>query len=267
MVARAERRVKIPPGRRKGAVAPGRRIALVTGAGRGIGRAIACRLARDGAMVFVNYRSDRVAALGCVAEIIASGGAAQAVRADVSDAAQVRNMLARVRRDAGGLDILVANAGVAPLARTLAAVTPSMWRRTMETNATGAFFCAQAAAPMLARSGSGRIVFIGSVAARLGGNIGPHYAASKAALRGLCSSMGRELAPSGITVNVVEPGYVATDLSEVIHRSVAMRRRMRAEVPLERTGTVEEVADVVAFLAGPGGSYVTRECIAVAGGR
>ena len=79
--------------------------------------------------------------------------------------------------------------------------------------------------------------------------------------------MGRELAPSGITVNVVEPGYVATDLSTAIHRSVAMRRRMRAEVPLERIGTVEEVADVVAFLAGPGGGYVTRECIAVAGGR
>lgn len=242
-------------------------VALVTGGGRGIGRAIACRLGADGAAVYVNYRVDRKAAQGCVDAIVAAGGRASAVKADVADPAQVRRLFAQIRREAGRLDVLVANAGVAPIVRDISRVTAAVWRRTMDTNVLGGFLCAQAAAPLLARSAAGRIVFVGSVAARLGGNIGPHYAASKAALRGLCAWLGRELASAGTTVNVVEPGYVETGMTAPLHRSAASRRRMQLEVPLGRVGSAEEVAAVVAFLAGSGGSYVTKECIAVAGGR
>jgi len=243
------------------------RVALVTGGGRGIGRAIAVRLSRDGARVFVNFRTDRRAGLACVADIHKAGGEAEALQADVSDPAQVRRMFEAIRRVAGRLDILVANAGVALMESDLARITPALWRKTMDTNAASAFYCAQSAAPFLARSTQGRIVFVGSVASRLGGNVGPHYAASKAALNGLSTWLGRELAANGTTVNVVEPGYVKTNLSVALHSSAAGRAKMRREVPLGRAGTVDEVASLVAFLAGPGGAYISRERIAVAGGR
>jgi 3-oxoacyl-[acyl-carrier protein] reductase len=241
------------------------RVALVTGAGRGIGRGIALRLAQDGASVIVNYRSNRRAADACVADIARSGGKAAAVRADVSDPAAVRGMLREVGSWMGRLDILVANAGVAPIERRLAKVTPALWRRTFEINAAGAFLCAQAAVPLMARGAS--ILFIGSVASRLGGNIGPHYAASKAALGGLVAWLAHELGPAGITVNLLEPGYVETDMSAAIHRSTASRRRLRADVPLRRVGSIDEVAAMAAFLVGPQARYVTKERVAVAGGR
>ena len=241
------------------------RVALVTGAGRGIGRGIALRLARDGASVIVNYRRDRRAAAACVADMTRRGSTAVALRADVSDPAQVRGMLREIRARMGRLDILVANAGIAPIERRLAQVTPALWRRTFETNAFGAFLCAQAAAPLMSRGGS--ILFIGSAAARLGGNIGPHYAASKAALTGLVAWLACELGPSDITVNLLEPGYVETDLSATLHRHAAARRRMRADVPLRRLGCVDDVAATAAFLVGPEARYVTRERIAVSGGR
>jgi 3-oxoacyl-[acyl-carrier protein] reductase len=243
------------------------KVALVTGAGRGIGRAIALQLASEGARVFVNYRADSRAARSCVADIVNAGGEAQAIRADVSEPAAVRRMLDKVAVAAERLDILVANAGIAPVERRLAEVTPALWRRTIETNATGAFYCAQAAAPLIIDAGGGSILFVGSVAARLGGNIGPHYAASKAALRGLMAWLARDLGPTGITVNLIEPGYVRTDISAGFYTTAAGRRRLRSEVPLRRIGTTEDVAATAAFLVGPGARYITGEHVAVAGGR
>jgi 3-oxoacyl-[acyl-carrier protein] reductase len=243
------------------------KVALVTGASRGIGRAIAEQLARDGAFVFVNFRSAKREAANCVAAIRAAGGAAEAIRADVSKRSQVRRMFDSIRRRAGRLDILVGNAGIAPIATELAHVTPKMWNETFSVNVTGAFLCAQAATPLLRRPNGGRMILIGSAAARLGGTIGPHYAASKAALMGLVEYLSRALGRYAITVNIVEPGFVATDLSVSLHRGAAKARAMRQAVPLGRVGTVDEVAAAVAFLAAPRAAYITRQNLAVTGGR
>ncbi|HET7597242.1 MAG TPA: SDR family oxidoreductase [Burkholderiales bacterium] len=243
------------------------KVALVTGASRGIGRAIAERLAGEGAFVFVNFRSARRDAAACVDAICAAGGAAEAIRADISHQSQVRRMFAHVRKRSGRLDILVGNAGVAPIATDVAQVTPKMWHRTFAVNVTGAFLCAQAALPLLRRSDAGRIIFIGSAASRLGGTIGPHYAAAKAAISGLVEYLSRALGGDGITVNVVEPGFVATALSARLHRKTSAVRAMKKTVPLGRVGTVNEIAAAVAFLAGRNAGYITRQHLAVTGGR
>jgi 3-oxoacyl-[acyl-carrier protein] reductase len=242
------------------------KVALVTGASRGIGRAIAERLAREGAFVFVNFRLAAREAAACVAAIRASGGAAEAIRADISRPSEVRRMFASIRKRAGRLDILIGNAGVGPIATKLLRITPKLWNETFRVNVTGTFLCVQAAVPLMQRSKSGRIILIGSAASRLGGTIGPHYAASKAALYGLVEYLSRALGRYAITVNIVEPGFVATDLSARLHRG-AKQRVMQKAVPLGRVGTREEVAAAVAFLAGPNAGYVSRQTLAVTGGR
>ena len=242
------------------------KVALVTGASRGIGRAIAERLAREGAFVFVNFRSAAAEAAACVAAIRASGGRAEAIRADISRSSQVGRMFAGIRKRAGRLDILIGNAGVGPIATELSRVTPKLWNETFAVNVTGAFLCAQAAVPLMQRSNAGRMIFIGSAASRLGGTIGPHYAASKAALSGLVEYLSRALGRYAITVNVVEPGFVATDLSASLHRGSKLQA-MRKATPLGRVGTLDDVSAAVAFLAGPDAGYVTRQTLAVTGGR
>lgn len=265
MPAADNRKPSLPLAARRGELAD--RIALVTGASRGIGRAIAERLAREGAYVFVNFRRASWQAADCVRGIRQSGGGAEAVCADISVPGQVTRMFKLIGRRTGRLDILIGNAGIAPIVRKFERVTLRTWNETFATNVTGAFLCAQSAMPLLRRSKTGRIVFIGSVASRLGGNVGPHYAASKAALAGLVEYLSRTAGRHGITVNLVEPGFVATDLSGELHRTPVQRRRMRDEVPLGRVGTMDDVAASVAFLAGSGGSYITRQRLAVSGGR
>lgn len=243
------------------------RVALVTGASRGIGRAIAERLALDGIHVFVNFRRASRHAIACVRHIRSLGATADVIRADVTHPAEVRSMFSMIERNVGRLDILVGNAGVAPVVTDPARVTRRIWDDTFATNVTGAFLCVQGAMPLLQRAKHPRIVFIGSAAARLGGTVGPHYAASKAALVGLVEYLSRALGKHGITVNLVEPGFLATNLSAGLHRTAAQRRRMRAEVPLGRIGTVDEVAAAVAFLASRNADYITRQRIEVTGGR
>jgi 3-oxoacyl-[acyl-carrier protein] reductase len=243
------------------------RAALVTGGSRGIGRAIALALGRAGATVIVNFRRAAGAAAECVAAIRKSGGRAEAVRADVTRPAEVARMFGWIDRRLGGLDVLVANAGIAPPAPGLARVTPAIWRRTLETNLTGVFLCLREAAPQMVRRRSGRVVLLGSMAAAKGGTIGPHYAASKAALLGLMQWSFRELAPAGVTVNVVAPGFVETALSVHAYRTARARARRVAQVPVGRIGTPEEIAALVTFLAGPDAGYITGECITIGGGR
>lgn len=243
------------------------RVALVTGGSRGIGLAISERLASEGAFVFVNFRDRQSSASECVRRIRQSGGCADAIRADISRPRQVSRMFDTIARRMGRLDILVGNAGIAPVARDIERVTLRTWNDTFAVNTTGAFLCLQASLPLLKRSKAARIILIGSAAARLGGNIGPHYAASKAALTGLVEYLSRAVGKSGITVNLVEPGYVETALSAGLHRTRSRRRAMRDGVPLGRIGDVEDVAAAVAFLAGRGASYVTRQQLAVSGGR
>lgn len=243
------------------------RAALVTGGSRGIGRAIALALGRAGATVIVNFRRAGAAATECVAAIRELGGTAEAVRADVTRPAEVARMFAWIDRRFGRLDVLVGNAGIAPAGPGLTRVSLGTWRRTLETNVTGVFLCVREAAPRMARRRSGRIVLVGSLAGSKGGTIGPHYAASKAALLGLMQWSFRELAPFGVTVNVVAPGFVETALSALAYATPRARATMAAKVPLGRIGTPEEIAALVAFLAGPDAGYITGECITIAGGR
>ena len=243
------------------------KVALVTGASRGIGRAIAVRLAREGAYVFVNFRSASGEAAACVRAIQSAGGGAEAIGADITRESQVARMFKAIAKRAGRLDIFIGNAGIAPISRDPRRVTTKIWNDTFAVNVTGAFLCVRSAMPLLKRSKSGRIILIGSAAARLGGTIGPHYAASKAALTGLVEYFSRALGHARITVNLLEPGFVATGLSRGLHATPAKVRAMRRSVPLGRIGTVEDVAGAVAFLASEEAAYITRQHIAVSGGR
>lgn len=233
------------------------RVALVTGAARGIGRAIALALAEQGAKVAVNYLNRAADADAVVGAIRARGGTAVAVRADVSAAAEVDAMVAGVTAQLGPVDILINNAGVA-LRRDVDELTEADFDRTIAVNLKSAFLCTHAIVPGMRARGWGRIVNISSGAARGGGVIGAHYNASKAGMEGLTRGYAARLAPAGITVNAVAPSLIETDMATSFPADVAKR------IPIGRMGTPEEVAQaVVMVVANP---YMTGQTVPVNGG-
>ena len=238
------------------------KVALVTGASRGIGRSIAEALAAAGYAVVVNFASRPGDAHATAAAITAGGGTAVALQADVSDAAAVARMFATVDERFGRLDALVNNAGIGRRVDRLTDIDDETWRRTLAVNLDGAFFCMRAAIPRLQAAGGGRIVNISSGAAHTGGAIGAHYAASKAGMLALTAKAARELARENIAVNAVLPSVIET---EMLH-AVAPRRVM-AQIPIGRFGRPEEVARVVRFLVAEAPGYLTGEFISVRGGR
>ena len=239
------------------------RVALVTGASRGIGRATALRLAEDGMRVAVNYLAGESEALEVVQAVEARGGVGMAVRADVASPAEVAAMAETVQEALGSVRVLVNNAGVYRRA-TLPELDLDQWRRTLDVNLTGAYLCLKAVAPGMRERGWGRVVNITSQIAHRGTSHGADYAASKAGLLGLTKAAARELAPHGITVNAVAPGTIDTDI--IAGYSEADRRQRAREIPLGRIGFPEDVAAAVSFLASDDAAYVTGATLHVNGG-
>ncbi len=243
------------------------KVALVTGASRGIGRSIAEALAAAGYAVVVNFAARQGDADAMTAAITARGGTAVALQADVSDAAAVTRMFAAVDERFGRLDALVNNAGIGRRFDRLTDIDDESWRRTLAVNLDGAFFCMRAAIPRLQAAGGGRIVNISSGAARTGGAIGAHYAASKAGVLALTAKAARELARDGIAVNAVLPSVIETEMLDAVAPDAAARERVLAQFPIGRFGRPEEVARVVRFLVAEAPDYLTGEFISLRGGR
>jgi 3-oxoacyl-[acyl-carrier protein] reductase len=237
------------------------RIALVTGAARGIGLAIASRMIGEGAAVaLVDVDT---AALATAVQAL--GDRTLALKADVSQLADVQRAIERTVQHFGGLDILVNNAGICPLS-SFAEITEAEWDRVLAINLKGAFFCCQVALPHLRRRGRpGRIINISSVAGQMGGiTSGAHYAASKAGLIGLSKQLARMLAADGITVNCVAPGTTATDLTA--SWADAVLANIQASIPLGRLAQPEEIAEAVCFLASDRAAFITGATLDVNGG-
>ena len=237
------------------------RVALVTGASRGIGRAIALILAARGAKVVAAARATN--AQGVVDEIRAAGGCAELASLDVADAANVESVIGDVVARAGRLDILVNNAGVTR-DQLLIRMKRQDWDAVLATNLTGAFVCSQAALKPMIKARSGRIINLTSVVGQSGNAGQANYAASKAGLIGLTKSLALEVASRGITVNAVAPGMIDTDMTRDL--AGGAQEEWAARIPMKRLGRPEEVAAAVVFLASDEAAYITGHVLAVNGG-
>jgi 3-oxoacyl-[acyl-carrier protein] reductase len=233
----------------------------VTGASRGIGRAIAERLAAGGATVVCVARGTNAAATA--AAITAAGGKAEAFSADVTDAAAVDALVKSVVEQHGKLDILISNAGITR-DQLMLRLKRADWDEVIATNLTASFTLCQAAIKPMIRQRSGRIVAIGSVVGQMGNAGQANYAASKAGLIGFCKALAREVASRNVTVNVVAPGFVETDMTKGI--ADATKAQWSEQIPLGRIGTPAEIAAAVGFLASDEASYITGQVLAVNGG-
>lgn len=231
---------------------------LISGGSRGIGRACVEAFCRAGDRVVFLYRNREDMA----AEVAGQTGA-YPIRADISDPEAVRQAVEAATAHLGGVDILVNNAGAALLGQ-IQDVTDAQWRNLIDTDLSGAFYLCRAVAPQMVRQHSGAIVNIGSMWGKTGASCEVAYSAAKAGIRGLTMSLAKELGPSGITVNCVEPGLIDTDMNAALVAEV--RQALREETPLGRMGTPEEVAAAVLFFASPAAAFITGQVLGVDGG-
>jgi 3-oxoacyl-[acyl-carrier protein] reductase len=238
-------------------------VALVTGASRGIGRAIALQLAADGFTVAVNFASSASKADEVVAQIQASGGSAVAIQADVSDPDAVANLFRTASDELGPVSVLVNNAGITDDGLVLR-MSPDQWDRVVNTNLRSVFLCTKEALRSMLRAKSGRIINISSVSG-ISGNPGQgNYAAAKAGVIGFTKSVAKEVGSRGITVNAIAPGFIQTDMTDALGETVTAA--VSEQVALGRLGLPEEVASAVGYLASEGASYITGQTIVIDGG-
>jgi 3-oxoacyl-[acyl-carrier protein] reductase len=239
------------------------KIALVTGASRGIGRAIALEYGKNGATVVVNFLGNVEKANEVVNEIEALGGKAIAYKTDVANSSDVTKMFDDVTKEFGKIDILVNNAGITR-DNLLIRMKDSEWDDVIQTNLTSVFMCSKIAAKHMMRNRTGRIINVSSVVGILGNPGQANYVAAKAGVIGLTKSMARELAVRGILVNAIAPGFIETDMTQKLNDDV--RSQMQTQIPLQRFGTPEDIANVALFLATEQSSYITGQVISVDGG-
>ena len=239
------------------------KVALVTGASRGIGKAIACKLAREGAKVIINYNGSKEKAEAVKSEIEAAGGQAEVYQCDVSDYTACETFIQTVIKEEGSLDILVNNAGITKDG-LLIKMSEEDFDKVLDTNLKGAFNTIRFASRQMLRQKGGRIINMSSVVGVIGNAGQANYAASKAGVIGLTKAAARELASRGITVNAIAPGFIETDMTDVLSDKV--KEASEAQIPLGHFGKPEDVAAAAAFLASEEAGYITGQVLHVDGG-
>lgn len=240
--------------------------ALVTGAGKGIGRAIALKLGEAGCNVALNYFRSEDGAEKASKKIISMGGKSITIKADVRDFRQVEDMVNRVSKEFGKIDFLINNTGITSV-KTIEELNKEEWHRILETNLTGAFYCAKACVPLMKKNKTGRIINISSAGAYTGRGGGAHYASSKGGMNSLTLALARELAPSGILVNGIAPAVIESDFLYTRYPTKEKRDKLAKGIPIGRIGTGEDIANIVVFLCSELSNYISGETIIADGGR
>lgn len=240
-----------------------RKVVLVTGASRGIGKAVAARFARAGYGVAVHYNTGKAEAETFVGQLAEEGCTVMAVHADIRDSAQVEAMIETVATAFGDINILINNAGIAQQ-KLFTDITEEEWRNMFAVHVDGTFFCTKAVLPAMIRKKEGCIVNVSSMWGQIGGSCEVHYSAAKGAIQAMTKALAKEVGPSGIRVNCIAPGVIQTEMNKMLDAETL--EELRQETPLELLGTAEDVANMAYFLCSDEATFITGQIIGVNGG-
>lgn len=240
-----------------------KKVVLVTGASRGIGKAVAERFAREGYAVALHYNTGKVEAEATVQKLTSAGYTAMAVQADVRDSAQVQQMVDTVSHALGNIGILINNAGIAQQ-KLFTDITDEEWHNMFAVHVDGTFYCTRAVLPVMIRQKQGCIVNISSMWGQVGGSCEVHYSAAKGAIQAMTKALAKEVGPSGVRVNCVAPGVIQTEMNKLLDTETL--EALREDTPLEMLGTAEHVADLVYFLCSEQATFITGQIMGINGG-